>query len=152
MTLAIGHAEGERVVLDCIRERRAPFSPEAVVEDFAETLKAYRVSWVTGDRYGGEWPREAFRKRGIAYDLAELVRSDLYRDLLPRLNSGSVDLLDSVQMVDQIVNLERRVSRGGRESIDHPPHGHDDVANAVAGLVALCAKRTLAVTSVPLRR
>lgn len=141
MTLAIGHEEGQRVVLDCLRERKAPFSPEAVVEDFAETLKAYGVSRVTGDRYAGEWPREAFRKLGIAYDLAELVRSDLYRDLLPRLNSGSVDLLDSVPLVDQIVNLERKVSRGGRESIDHPPHGHDDLANAVAGLASLCARR-----------
>jgi hypothetical protein len=33
--------------------------------------------------------------------------------------------------------LERRTARGGRDSIDHAPGGHDDLANAVAGAVAL---------------
>ena len=33
------------------------------------------------------------------------------------------------------VGLERRTARGGRDSIDHAPGAHDDVANAVAGLV-----------------
>ena len=64
MTLAIAHKEGDRAVLDCIRERRAPFSPEDVVTEFADTLKAYGVKKVMGDRYGGEWPREAFPGAG----------------------------------------------------------------------------------------
>ena len=34
------------------------------------------------------------------------------------------------------MSLERRTSRSGRDSIDHPPNGHDDVANAVAGAIA----------------
>ena len=33
----------------------------------------------------------------------------------------------------KLVGLERRVSRQGKDSIDHSPGGHDDVANAVAG-------------------
>src|SRR5690606_26745639 len=32
MTLAIAHKEGDTVVLDCTREIRPPFSPEAAVE------------------------------------------------------------------------------------------------------------------------
>lgn len=139
MTLAIGHQAGQEAVLDALRERKPPFSPEAVVTDFVATLKAYGVSRVTGDRYAGEWPREAFRKQGIEYDLAEQPRSDLYRDLLPKLNSGQVSLLDNRELVNQIALLERRVSRGGRESIDHAPNGHDDLANAAAGLVSLCS-------------
>ena len=39
-------------------------------------------------------------------------------------------------MVSQIVGLERRVSRAGKDSIDHAPHGHDDLANCVAGAAA----------------
>jgi hypothetical protein len=35
--------------------------------------------------------------------------------------------------VNQSVGLERRVSRAGKDSIDHAPHGHDDLANCVAG-------------------
>jgi hypothetical protein len=38
------------------------------------------------------------------------------------------------------VGLERRTARGGRDSIDHAPGAHDDLANAVAGLAAV-AKR-----------
>ena len=67
MTLAIAHSERGTAVLDAVREHKPPFSPEAVASEFAEVLKAYRVSTVMGDRYGGEWPREQFRKRGIEY-------------------------------------------------------------------------------------
>jgi hypothetical protein len=109
------------------------------VSDFAALLKTYGVTTVTGDRYAGEWPRERFRKEGITYDVADRPRSDLYRDMLPVLNSGRADLLDSPRLVHQIVSLERRVARGGRESIDHPPGAgsHDDQANAVAGVIGL---------------
>jgi hypothetical protein len=37
--------------------------------------------------------------------------------------------------VQQLVALERRTARGGRDTIDHPPGAHDDVANAVAGVI-----------------
>jgi hypothetical protein len=140
MTLAIAHSMPDHdrsVVLDAVRESKPPFSPEAVVTEFCELLALYGISEVTGDRYAGEWPREQFRKHGVTYVVGEKVRSDLYRDLLPVLNSGRVDLLDSDKLVAQIVGLERRVSRGGRDSIDHAPGGHDDLANAVAGAFSL---------------
>ncbi|BAV45845.1 Uncharacterized protein MLTONO_0942 [Mesorhizobium loti] len=137
MTLAIGHKEGSKAVLDATRERKPPFSPESVVEEFCSLLKSYGISSVTGDRYAGEWPREQFRKHGIQYRLADKTRSDLYRDLLPLLNSGSVDLLDDDKLINQIVGLERRVARGGRESIDHAPNAHDDIANSVALVVEM---------------
>ena len=45
MTLAIGHQEDDVAVLDAIRERRPPFSPEDVVLEFAavaQELPHYR--------------------------------------------------------------------------------------------------------------
>jgi hypothetical protein len=39
-------------------------------------------------------------------------------------------------MINQLTNLERRVARGGRDSIDAPPGQHDDLVNAVAGCAA----------------
>lgn len=141
MTLAIAHREDEHAMLDLVRERKPPFSPEAVVADFCDVMKSFGISEVTGDRYAGEWPREQFRKKGVAYNLAEKVRSDLYRDMLPLMNSGKVELLDIEALINQIVSLERRVARGGRESIDHPPNGHDDIANAVAGVLSLVGER-----------
>jgi hypothetical protein len=134
MTLAVGHREGDVVVLDALRERKPAFSPEDVVSEFAELLKSYRVTSISGDRYAGEWPKERFRDHGISYEPAQKPKSDLYRDLLPAINSRKIDLLDHPRLLTQLVGLERRTARGGRDSIDHAPGAHDDLANAVAGL------------------
>jgi hypothetical protein len=147
MTLAIAHAEGGEddrlVILDAIREVKPPFSPEGCVAEFCDVLRLYGVTRVFGDRYAGEWPREQFRKHGVEYEVSEKVRSDLYRDCLPVLNSGRVTLLDSQRLVNQFVGLERKVARGGRESIDHGPGSHDDIANAVAGAIGLASQPPL---------
>lgn len=141
MTLAIAHAEGDgdaqRAVLDAVREVRPPFSPDAVVRDFAELLCTYRVREVTGDRYAGEWPRERFRAHGIDYVPSERVKSEIYREALPLLNAGRVELLDVPRLRAQLAGLERRTARGGRDSIDHGPGAHDDVANAACGALVL---------------
>jgi hypothetical protein len=133
MTLGISHDEGNRSILDCLREVKPPFSPDTVCKDFANTLKSYQISKVTGDRYGGEWPRERFKVHGITYEVSLLVKSDLYKEFLPLINSGRVDLLDSERLMNQLVNLERRTSRGGKDNIDHPPGASDDLANVAAG-------------------
>jgi hypothetical protein len=143
MTLAVAHAEVNReaqvttAVLDALREVRPPFSPEAVVGEFAQLLKSYRVTTVVGDRYAGEWPRERFRVHGVSYRCSDHPKSQLYQRLLPVLNSRRAILLDHPRTAQQLVSLERRTARGGRDSIDHPPNGRDDVANAVAGALDL---------------
>jgi hypothetical protein len=133
MTLAIAHKEGETEILDAVRERKPPFSPEEVTEEFAQLIRSYRCSKVYGDRYGGESPRELFQKHGVNYEPAEKTKSQLYQEFLPLINSRAVDLLDNDKLVSQLVSLERRTARGGRDSIDHAPGAHDDLASAVAG-------------------
>ena len=145
-TLAIAHSEkqdGRTVgVLDLVREVRPPFSPEQVCLDFAGDLKRYRLSRATADRYAADFATEAMGRRGVDLTPADKPKSDLYRELLPALNSGSIELLDLPRLAAQLGGLERRVARGGRDSIDHAPGGHDDVANAVAGaLVAVATNR-----------
>lgn len=135
MTMAIAHRENEKVILDLVREIAAPFDPESATDEFARTLKSYGISRVTGDAYSGHWVRQAFQKRGIDYSLSDLTRSGIYVDFLPKLNAKTVSLLDNARLVNQIAGLERRTSRGGKDLIDHPPNGKDDVANAVAGAV-----------------
>lgn len=140
MTLAIAHKEGSTAVLDCVREAKPPFSPEAVTAEFSGVLRNYRLSEVTGDRYAGEWVAEAFRGKGIHYQHSEKPKSGIYLDMLPLINSKACALLDHERMVRQLVGLERRVGRGtGRDIIDHSPGQHDDIANAVAGAVTLAA-------------
>ena len=139
MTLGIAHDEHGRYVLDLIAERRAPFSPDSVVTEFAAALKQYRIGTITGDRYAGEWPREAFAKHGVTYAPSEQNKSEMYLAFLPMLNSGRVDLLDNARLLMQLGGLERRTARGGRDSVDHAPGTHDDVANAVAGALVLAS-------------
>jgi hypothetical protein len=136
-TLAIAHKENKTVVLDVVREAAPPFSPEQVVEEFCALLKAYRLTKVHGDRFGGQWPQERFREHGINYELSERTRSDIYRYLLPLLNSRAVGLLDNPRLVTQIASLERRTGRVGKDAIDHPPNAHDDLCNSAAGALAL---------------
>jgi hypothetical protein len=139
-TLGLAHRDDDgRGILDCIRERRPPFSPDAVVEEFAAVLKSYNVHEVTGDRYAGEWPRERFDQRGITYEPAEKPKSAIYQEFLAVINSGRCELLDHPRMIGQLCSLERRTARGGRDSIDHPPGAHDDIANAAAGVLVQVA-------------
>jgi hypothetical protein len=140
MTLAVAHAEAHEVVLDAVREVLPPFSPEDTVAECGAFLRTYRITVVHSDRYAGEWPREQFRKCGVSYEVCEQSKSELYREVSPALNSRTLALLDHPRMVTQFCGLERRVARGGRDSIDHGPAGHDDVANAVTGAVLLVAE------------
>ncbi len=142
-TLAIAHQEGDRVILDCLRERRPPFSPDQVCAEYAQILQSYGLSSVSGDRYAGQWPVEGFAKYGIGYRASELPKNDLYLSMLPMLTTGKAELLDSPRLVTQLCGLERRTARSGRDSIDHGPHQHDDICNSVAGALVAANKQTM---------
>jgi hypothetical protein len=146
-TLAIAHRDADSLILDVVREIRPPFSPESVVAEFSGVLKSYRITRVQGDNYAKLWPVEVFAKNGIRYEQNARPKSDLYQGLLPLLNSRRCELLDHPKLINQLVNLERRTSRGGRDSIDHPSNSHDDIANAVAGvLTSIAAPKPVART------
>ena len=135
MTLGIAHREGERAVLDCLREVRPPFAPDDVVSEFVRVMARYGIASVTGDRYAGNWVSDAFRKAGVRYVAAERNRSEIYLDALPGLMGGLVLLLDDNRLVGQISQLERRTTRTGRDSVDHMRGASDDLANAALGAI-----------------
>jgi hypothetical protein len=139
-TMAISHREGDRIFMDAIREVQPPFSPESVIDEFASLCRSYRISKIEGDR-AGEFPRQQFRKRGLEYRCSDRTKSDLFRDLLPMLNAGRVTLPKSERLTNQLCGLERRVARSGKDSIDHGPSSHDDIANSVAGAADLASGR-----------
>ncbi|MHC2415867.1 hypothetical protein ACVJGC_008458 [Bradyrhizobium diazoefficiens] len=134
-TLAIGHVEKGTSVLDVIREAKPPFSPKTIVEQYSALLKSYGISKVQGDRYAGDWPREQFLEHRIAYEPSAKPKSAIYGEFLPLMMSKKCDLLDHQRLINQLCGLERRTARSGKDSIDHAPNGHDDVANAVAGVL-----------------
>ncbi|MBZ9817279.1 hypothetical protein [Mesorhizobium sp. CA7] len=146
-TMAIGH-DGlvdqehgkDLIILDRVEEAKPPFKPEEIVAKFSAILKSYGCTDVWGDAYGGEWVSASFERYGIRYIRSPMTKSELFLNFLPMLNSRSIQLLDHGKLVSQLVGMQRRVTSGGREVIDHSPNAHDDVANAVAGCLALIAQ------------
>ena len=136
MTLAIGHLTKDAVcVLDALLEERPPLNPEEAVARCAALLRRYGITKVIGDKYAGEWPVARFAEHGIEFEQSARPKSDLYHDFLPLLNARRVELLGHSRLSAQLCGLERRTARSGKDSIDHGPGGHDDLANAVAGVL-----------------
>lgn len=137
--LAIAHRAGEQIIIDYARRWKPPHNPQTVIEDMAAELRRYGVRRVTGDNYAAEFVAGAFRANGITYTRATLPKSGLYIEFLPRLTSGLITLPANAVLVEQLCNLERRTRAGGRDIVDHAPGGHDDLANAVAGVATTAA-------------
>jgi hypothetical protein len=113
---------------------------EAVVREFSAILKSYGLDEVWGDGYGKFWVADAFARYGIKFKQVPYDRSMIYLNALPALNSGQVKLLDIQKLRSQLLALERRTIRGsGRDKIDHPNAGHDDLANAVCGALVMAS-------------
>jgi len=138
--LAIAHRDNRKIILDYIREWKAPFSPYSVAGEMASELARYNLKTVTGDRYSAEFVVQAFRNHRITYRPSELNKSELYLELLPRICSREIELLDNERCIVQLSNLERRCRSGGNDIVDHPTGGHDDLANVVAGVTTLVSK------------
>lgn len=136
-TCAIAHVgvrEGLAIaVLDAVMVADPPFSPEKECARFAEGLRAYGITSATADRFAAEFAVEAMGRHDIALFTSERSKSEIYVEFLPLLNSRQVELLDLPSLRSQLLGLERRTTRGGRDSIDHGPRGHDDVINAAPG-------------------
>ena len=138
--IVIAHKQNDRAVVDAIREIRPPFNFFEIVESVLIPLcKAYHIYKVVGDNYAGDLVKDPIRKASIGYELSKKHKSELYVDpFLPMLNAGRIELPYHERAINQICSLERSAQRSGREQISHPTHGHDDIANAIAGAVDLC--------------
>jgi len=143
--MAVGHPEGRKVIVDRVYRYKPRFNPHDVIRDMAEEVKRYGVRRVTGDQYAAEFTAQAFASCGIGYVKADLPKSGLYLELLHKMTANEIELLDDETTVNEISSLERRTRSGGKDSIDHPPGGHDDLANAIAGLCVVAVKKTIRI-------
>jgi hypothetical protein len=104
-------------------------------------LKTYGITTVQSDKYAGAWVVEAFSRHGIAVVQDAEPKSALYLAALPVLTAQRCDLLDVPRLRSQLTALERRRRAGGRDIVDHPLGGHDDVSNAVVGAITFAAQQ-----------
>jgi hypothetical protein len=139
-TLAIAYRNetDNKGVLAAVREYIPPFSPDTVCAEMCALLHSYGLNRVTGDNYAKVWPVERFKVHGVTYEPSEKVKSQIYSEFLPLLNSSRVELLDNQRLINQLCSLERHTGPSGRDQINHPPNSHDDLANCVAGALVAC--------------
>jgi hypothetical protein len=133
--IAISHKTGDNILIDAAREVRPPFNPAIVVNEAVLPLcKSYgNIHTVYADHYAVGFIENLVRSAGLHFEPTTKTRSELYLSpLTPLLNSRRITLPRSERLVNQICALERSVVRSGRDTVDHPRGGHDDVANAVA--------------------
>jgi hypothetical protein len=137
-TVCVCHRDGERIVADVIRGRHG--DPNAAAQDYAALAKMYRCRVITGDRYGGEWVAGAFRRANVEYRQSALVRSDLYLEGQVLFTRGLVGIPAHAALLKELRQLERRVARSGKDSVNHGVGSHDDHANALFGAMYLASK------------
>lgn len=130
---AVAHAEGDLLFLDAVLEVRPPFSTEVAVERCASMFQAYGVTTCLADKYAGDWPRQALARHGINLQHSDKSKSEIYLEAVSMFSSGKIRLLDQDRLLLQLRHLERRAGRGGRDTIDHPRGGTDDLANSACG-------------------
>jgi hypothetical protein len=141
MTLGISHVEGDALVLDHLSVRHPPFDPESCVREFVATLKRYRLTGCTGDRYAAEWVSTMFAKCGASYSATDRDKSAIYVEALPLFTQKRARLLDHSRLLTELRMLERRPRPGGKgDLVDHPPRASDDCANSALGSLWLASR------------
>ena len=134
-SIAIGHRENGRYVVDVVRGQKGPFEPVELTKSYAKLCREFRITSVVGDRYGMEWVQSAWRNTGVSYVASELTASELYLESLPLFTRSLVVLPDHPVLLRELRLLERSPARLRREQISHPRGVHDDYANVCCGVL-----------------
>jgi hypothetical protein len=145
-TIAIAHRdydENATVRIDLLRERKPRFAPAAVIREYAEVLKQYRIGVVQGDKFAGGFHADEWQRNGITFTPCEKTTSENYLHTLPILLNGRIRLLDNPTLRTQLIGLERHVQPGGRETVTHArvASAHDDLAAAACGAIVAAGDR-----------
>jgi hypothetical protein len=114
------------------RRYPAPHDPKAVAVQIKDFLAYYGLTHAVADQYGSAITKALYREVGLTLTDAKWTRSEAYLGLLPLLMTGRIELPPDGTLRTELLGLERRTARSGKDSVDHRPGAHDDLANSVA--------------------
>jgi hypothetical protein len=85
--MSIGHVDllSEAIIIDLIRERKPRFVAAEVIHEYADILRSYNVSAVTGDRFGGGFTSDEWARAGIQFRPSPTTTAENYLRALPLL-------------------------------------------------------------------
>lgn len=132
-----------------------PPNDEIMFEEVVELLCAIRdqvsipVLWVTTDHFPGPMPLQMLRSRGFRTGVQSVDVDPIpYRELKSALYDERIKFYDYTPVIDELIALEFNEKTG---RVDHPPWmmgsnglrtaGRKDVADAMAGVVGILARR-----------
>ena len=138
-SLAIGHLENEKVIVDVVRSHAPKFNPLEVTAQYADLVKKYGISKVTGDKFSGDYASNNWAKHNIEYERSEKTKSELYLEAESPFNTERVDIPSKELAITQLKNLIRKTRSGGKDSVDTDGGQPEDEANVIAGVIQLLA-------------
>lgn len=130
------------VIVAAVRRWPAPHDPKEVAGEAAAFFRSYGLCSAYTDAYGAELSMSIYRDSGIGLIASEVSTSEAFLGLLPLLSTGRLELPDDPHLRRELLALERRTGRSGRDAVGHPPRGHDDVAAACAHACWAAARST----------
>jgi hypothetical protein len=147
-TANVLHEEDGRWIQDLLRGwgggSRKTVDLDGIVAEVVAIARRYGCREIVGDRFGGQWVRQAFERHGLRYVDPKFTKSEAYLEAEAVFLQRRVELLDHPVLLRELKILERRPGREGRTRVDHPSGAHDDHANALCLGLAHAAKGVLA--------
>lgn len=139
--LAIGHRDGDRVLLDRMQtwqgSRRRPVDFAEVEAFIVNAHKRFRFA-LRLDPWQGLDLAQRLRAQGIAaqeFAFTSQSKQRLASTLLSTINSGNLELYEAEGLRDELLALRLVQSSSGSWAFDHKRSGHDDRAVALALMV-----------------
>lgn len=138
----IGHADGEQVVIDVVRQIKAvpgaTLNPKEVMAEIIPILRQFRVRCVLTDQYHFASLAQLSQEMGVSlqeFKFTGTAKSSLYGNLQQLVNQRRIRFVDYPELLKELKSLERRLTHGGLVRVAAPEGMFDDLAT-VCALVA----------------
>src|SRR5262249_17942980 len=100
-----------------------------------------RVATLTVDEgeevnYARDWVAGAWRKLEFEYIRSSRPKGAIYLESLPVFTRGLARLPNNARLIRELRLLERRTHRSGKDTVEHPRNGQDDLAMVVCGVLS----------------
>jgi hypothetical protein len=105
--------------------------------------QGFNIKGITSDTYQSYDTGQTLKSRGFPYEILSVDRVDTdriskpYQYLKSTIYEKRIELYDSKNLIDEIIDLERNINTG---KVDHPDGGKKDVADALCGAVYSASK------------